>query len=142
MSAAAGNPDALDAALDRLDQTFTRVTGAAPTRKDGETYAGRTLVYEDCRRDLDVEIGADVLDELGRPLSLLLTSARWLSCELVRRYREEFAAIHATLAARSRSSAVDAGTFWASIRQIMRMTDNPQPDLETSEYWEAAKRPG
>jgi hypothetical protein len=128
VSAAAGNPDALDAALDRLDHTFTRVTGEAPTRKAGQIYAGRTLVFEDCRRDLDVEIGADVLEELGRPLSLLLTSARWLSGELVRRYRETLAITHAELAARSGSPAVDAATFWQSIQPIMKVTDNPLID--------------
>ena len=125
VSAAAGNPEALDAALAQLEDTFTRLTGEAPSRKAGETYAGRTLVYEDCRRDLDVEIGADVLDELGRPLSLLLTSARWLSSELVRRYRETFAIIHAKLAARSGSSAVDPAAFWAAIWPTLKMTDNP-----------------
>src|SRR5262249_28742485 len=53
----AGDADKLDSAMDNLEAIFTRVTGSAPTRSAGRTYAGRTLLYEDCRRDATVGIG-------------------------------------------------------------------------------------
>src|SRR5215813_889229 len=46
---AAGDPKALDHALNNLDETFIRLTGGAATRAAGQTYGGRTLIYEDCR---------------------------------------------------------------------------------------------
>jgi len=35
---------------------------ALPTRNKGKAYAGRTLVYEDCRRDTEVLLGRKVLE--------------------------------------------------------------------------------
>lgn len=86
---AAGNVDALERALEHLDGTFTRVTGVAATRRGGETYAARTLMYEECRRDLQVELGADVLGRLGPPMTLVLRSVIWALHELARRQSEE-----------------------------------------------------
>jgi hypothetical protein len=125
VAAAAGNPEALDAALDRMDRIFTRMTGEIPTRRAGQTYAGRTLVFEDCRRDLALEIGADVVAEIGRPMSLLLRSARWLSGALAARYRTAFETIHARLAAASGSDDVAAADFLAAIQPLTKGNHNP-----------------
>lgn len=78
----AGDPGALRAALSDLDAEFTACTGRAPRRRDGQMYAGRTLLYADAERDVDVAIGARVLDRLAEPLVILLRAARWLSAEL------------------------------------------------------------
>jgi hypothetical protein len=43
---------------------------------------GRTPVYLDCRRDIDVALGADLIDGLATPLGVLLDSARWLAAEV------------------------------------------------------------
>jgi hypothetical protein len=45
---------------------------------------GRTPVYLDSRRDLDVQIGAQLIDQLRTPLSMLLDTSRWLTTELAR----------------------------------------------------------
>ncbi|WP_066949701.1 lantibiotic dehydratase [Microtetraspora fusca] len=79
VAAAAGNPDALKAALATLDEEFTALTGAAPRRRDGQMYAGRTLCYEDTARDLDATVGTALLDDLAAPLDVLLATARWLT---------------------------------------------------------------
>lgn len=76
---ARGRPAALHAALDDLDARFSELTGADPVRSRGKTYAARTVVYEDSRRDVSLEIGGDVLTALGEPLSLVLASGRWLA---------------------------------------------------------------
>lgn len=112
VSAAAGDPEALDRALDGLEETFSRLTGSPATRGAGQTYAARTLVYEDCRRDMEVEVGPEVWCALAPPLSLLLQSARWMTHELAGMYREAFRAVYAELSSKSRSPVVGAADFW------------------------------
>ena len=86
-----GDPDGLAQALAGLADTFEQVTGSAATRKAGENYAGRTLVYQDAVRDVRVELGAAVTRALAAPLGLVLDSARWLVNDIMARYRELFA---------------------------------------------------
>ncbi|MFE3762124.1 lantibiotic dehydratase, partial [Streptomyces sp. NPDC059104] len=89
------DPASLLGALTALDERFAALTGASSRRAGTSAPAGRTLVYLDCRRDLDVSIGSELLDALRGPLGLLLDSARWfvaetareVSAELIRRYR-------------------------------------------------------
>ena len=78
----AGNPDELDRALSGLDSLFVRLTARNPSRCAGEHYAARTLVYLDCRRDLHIEIGPAVHEELARILDPLLASTRWFCSEV------------------------------------------------------------
>ncbi|MFY2558165.1 lantibiotic dehydratase [Corallococcus terminator] len=85
VEAAAGSPEALDGALAELEGVFKEVTGALPTRAAGKTYASRTLIYEDCVRDGELELGAPLLARLGPVLELLLTGARWLVGEVTLR---------------------------------------------------------
>jgi hypothetical protein len=90
VAAATGDPDALRAAMSALAQTFERVTGRPPTRRPGETYAARTLVYEDTVRDLEVRLGNTMIKALAEPLGLMLDSARWLVTDITERYRALF----------------------------------------------------
>ncbi len=83
---AAGRPDELNRSIGRLEAVFERLTGVPATRHHGRTYGGRTVVYEDCVRDLEVRVGAPVLAELAGPLGLVLRAARWVANEAVRRY--------------------------------------------------------
>jgi hypothetical protein len=96
VASAAGNPCELERAMLDLESRFTRITGRESTRSAGQMYAGRTLVFEDCRRDLDMRIGRSVVDALGPPLSLLLASARWLTCDTARRYVAAFEDVYRT----------------------------------------------
>jgi hypothetical protein len=92
----AGDPERLEAALADLERRFDKLTGSAP-RVSNEHDRRRSLVYEDCRRDVEVSIGRDVIEALGPPLALLLTSARWLTFETVRRSSAEFVTIYQQL---------------------------------------------
>jgi surfactin synthase thioesterase subunit len=98
VASAAGDPAALASALAKLDAEFTAVTGAAPARRAGQTYAGRRLCFEDTARDLSVTIGRPVLQELATPLSLLLRAARWLCAELATAYDTALQELHEELA--------------------------------------------
>jgi hypothetical protein len=91
VTAAAGDPAALRRALAGLAETFEQVTGAASTRRAGENYAGRTLVYQDTVRDVRVELGEAVTRALAAPLGLVLDSARWVINDITDRYREYYA---------------------------------------------------
>ena len=110
--AAAGDSEKLDQALVDLQATFSRLTNQAPTRSAGKTYGARTLVYEDCRRDVDVVFGDQLLKVLTPPLSLLLSSCRWLTAELARSYRSVFKQIYAQRVARTGRKQVDVLSFW------------------------------
>jgi len=88
--AAAGDPVELRRALADLAATFEQVTGSPATRRAGEMYAGRTLVYQDTVRDVRVELGTAVTTALAGPLGLVLDSARWLVNDITARYRALF----------------------------------------------------
>lgn len=79
ISAAAGQPDQLAHASQRLADTFERITSRGASRRGGLAYAGRTLVYEDTVRDVDVRLGRRVTDQLAAPLGLILDSAVWFA---------------------------------------------------------------
>lgn len=101
VAAAAGDPVALRGALDRLDAEFRSLTGVGGQRAKPERDLGRSIVYEDCRWDLDVEIGTDLLDALRAPLGLLLDTARWLVCESAVELERDLAARAESLRAAS-----------------------------------------
>lgn len=109
---AAGDVEQLDQAIGHLEETFAKLTNAASTRAAGQTYAGRTLIYEDCRRDAQVEIGSEIIEALGAPLSLLLTSARWLTCKTAELFLQALEEIYDELSQKSGSPVVDAVSFW------------------------------
>src|SRR5207247_1591239 len=54
------------------------LTSQSPQRRAGQMYAGRTLVVEECFRDLDATVGGPVLEAMAAPLAVLLQAARWL----------------------------------------------------------------
>lgn len=112
---AAGDPDELDQALEDLENTFNRITGHASTRAGGQMYAARTLIYEDCVRDLKLEIGPDFLKSVGPPLSLLLASVRWFTHEIAVRYRKVFNEVYRDLAQETGSPTVSAISFWEQV---------------------------
>jgi len=116
---AAGNAQQLDEALLHLNDVFTHLTGSAPTRMAGQVYAGRTLVFEDCQRDLEVKLGPDVLNVLESSLALLLTSARWFTFQTARRYREIFTQLYTEISEKISSSTVSMVQFWPRARLLL-----------------------
>jgi hypothetical protein len=127
VEAAAGDVARLDAALAALEESFTRLTAESATRAEGRTYAARTLVYEDGRRDVEVGVGPDVLGELAPPLSLMLTSARWLSARLGEIYEEAFGEVYRTLSRRKGSSVIEAMDFWVAVQPLLYDMQSVRP---------------
>lgn len=110
---AAGNDLGLEKALEELEECFTRRTGQSATRRDGQTYAGRTLVYEDCRRNCEVEIGSRLLEDLAPPLGIMLDGARWVLVELGGLMREQLDICWSELAERQQQKEIDCQLFVA-----------------------------
>jgi hypothetical protein len=109
---AAGDVAQLDLTMARLEETFTRLTKTSATRHAGQMYAGRTLIYEDCRRDLDVQLGPDIALALEKPLGLVLQSARWLTFEASILVHRLFVRLYSDLVRESGSRVVEYIHFW------------------------------
>lgn len=116
---AAGDPELLDSALGGLETKFSSLTGVASTREAGKTYGARTLVYQDCRRDAQVNIGPELLHALEQPLSLLLAGARWLTYETARIYRSAFDDVYSELVKKNGSPLVNATDFWMKVDPLL-----------------------
>lgn len=119
ISKAIGNADELDLALGRLEESFIRITGKSTNRAAGQMYAGRTLIYQDCRRDIRLEIGPEVLNELAAPLSLLIGSARWFTHRVATVFRNALQEIHSDIARKSRRNTIDLLQFWFKSQDII-----------------------
>ncbi|HEX6288813.1 MAG TPA: lantibiotic dehydratase [Herpetosiphonaceae bacterium] len=109
---ARGDVARLEQAMERLESTFTRLTGVPATRRAGTTYAGRTLVYEDCRRDIEVTFGPALIASLGEALAPIFTSARWFTYRAASLYRQAFTALYWDLTQKVGSQTVDFASFW------------------------------
>jgi acyl carrier protein len=108
LAAAAGDPDRVVAATAELEATFTRLTGATPTRRAGALYAGRTLAYEECLRAGTVRLGADAFDGIRDALGLVLDSARWFTSAGAALYARRFEEVHRQLG----GGTVPFADFW------------------------------
>ncbi|WP_025616739.1 lantibiotic dehydratase [Salinispora cortesiana] len=106
VAAAAGDDGALEQALADLAGCFQEITGEAGERRRGETYAGRTLVYEDTVLSSRVTLGPTTRQALAGPLGLLLASARWLVAEVGDEYDRLFRDLYAGQVARSGNPVV------------------------------------
>lgn len=133
-----GNVEQLEQAIERLETTFTRITHASTTRHAGEMYAGRALVYEDCRRDITVELGPAFSRTLGPPLRLLLTSSRWFIFEAAKLYHQAFKHIYDEMMAGSQQPAISFSSFWLYAHELLFEKHHPiLSTLEQSlqEHW-------
>ena len=118
VASAAGNAEKLESALCEMDELFESATGKSATRKSGQMYAGRTLVYEDCRRDVAVEIGAD-LEGLSGGMGLLLESARWLAWRVGEEYRKALHEIYLSLIRQHDSHVLDIEPLWLAAEPLL-----------------------
>lgn len=75
--AAADGVDALVRSLDEFDTTFEELTGEVPARGEDSAGGGRTPLYLDCMRDLDVQLGPAIVSELAGTMPVLLEASRW-----------------------------------------------------------------
>jgi hypothetical protein len=129
LSAAAGAPEQVIAASERLHRCFRDLTGEAESRRCGEMYAGRTVVYEDTVRNVAIALGPALLDELGGPLDLVLRSARWFSKLVARAYRARFREIYERLSARTGRRHVPLASILAAATPDLAFSYRSLPPL-------------
>lgn len=104
--AARGDPAALDSAMEKLERTFKRVTGTGPSRHAGTTYGGRTLLYEDCLRDIEVTLGPEIRRRMGPTFALLLRGAHWYLHHIGTAFTAYLEQVHARFARNAGEAAV------------------------------------
>lgn len=136
---AAGDPAALAAALERLDQEFTAVTGQPPARRPGQMYAGRTLCGEETNRDLDITIGGPVLAAIAAPLAVVLRAARWLTVAMAEAYQSRLRGLFDELAADLGSDRIPLDGLWFLAQGLFYGTGDRPADAvaaELSRRWQ------
>jgi hypothetical protein len=103
----AGDAEQVVVALRAFRDTFVELTGSATTRQSGVVSAGQTTLFEDCRRDLDFELGPALRAPFAAPLALLLQSARWFTHTIGASYAALLDREHSQIAAETGSGEVD-----------------------------------
>jgi hypothetical protein len=130
---AAGRSEAVYAALGHLEDTFQHLTGQEAVRHSGRAYAGRTLVYEDCRRDVRLHLGVELLGPIGPALALMLASARWYTYALATRYRVRASVIYRQLRG-SEGRTVEFPRFAEQLAPDFREPGSGLPPLAAEVY--------
>ena len=108
---AAGDPMELNRAMRNVELAFEEVTNAPGNRNPGTTYGGRTVVYEDCQRDVEIQITHDLLSPIVPALSLLLKSLRWFMQSTALEFERLFKQTYRELVAQS-SGGVRLQDWW------------------------------
>ena len=84
------DPSELHFHIKSLENYFESVTKLNPTNFDGKNYAGRSLIYEDCIRNVnELHLGSHFINRIKKPLSLVMSSSRWLSQLISNLYKQE-----------------------------------------------------
>lgn len=112
ISGAAGDPVQLNQALHKVERIFEEITNAPGHRNPGSTYGGRTLVYEDCQRDLALRTTPDLLSPIVPALSLLLQSLRWFMQSTALEFERLFRQTYQELAAAKAGCQVTLLEWW------------------------------
>lgn len=103
--------------LSDLEARFRSLTHVPGVRNEGKTYAARTILYKDCRRNVSLVLGADFVRAL-EPVELLLESARWLTHETGRLVRKSLLdVLHAC--ERRVGEPVPLSSFWFECMPIL-----------------------
>ena len=126
---AIGDADRLNKMFEEIEDFFVRLTGKAATRKGGETYAGRTIVYEDCRRDMELTFGKQFFNDLTKPLTLLLTSARWFTYVAIEPFQKSIEQIYDRLVQKTGTKTIKFVYLWQyflSIKNPLESTILPE----------------
>jgi hypothetical protein len=108
---AAGYPVQLNHALREMELVFEEITKAPGTRNPGVTYGGRTVLYEDCQRDLAIKLTPGILSPIVPALSLLLQSLRWFMQSTALEFDRLFKQTYQELAT-AKSSDVTLQEWW------------------------------
>jgi hypothetical protein len=108
-----GKPAQLCQAMKCLESVFEEITSVPGKRNPGTTYGGRTLAYEDCRRDLTFTITPELLAPIVPALSLLFRALRWLMQSMTIDFYSLFRQTYEELLAANGERDMPVLTWWA-----------------------------
>lgn len=131
VAAASGNADRLNSALSALESAYGEIAKTPGQKSSGEMYAGRTLVYEDCRRDLQIKLSPQFFEPVVPALELLLRSVRWLMHSTGQAFKDLLHESYMELSGATGETEVSAGRLWSVVSS--RMTDAPPASIPHSE---------
>ncbi|MCD9188124.1 MAG: lantibiotic dehydratase family protein [Pyrinomonadaceae bacterium] len=114
----AGNVEKLDRSLEDLEAVFTELTGKNANRNAGKTYAGRTIVFEDCRRDVSVLAGKNIVEAIFPALNLLFKSTRWLTGRTAELFNQAFETTFRETLQRTGSQNIEFYEFWKQVNGL------------------------
>jgi hypothetical protein len=136
VAAAGDDADRVAAAMAGLEATFTRLSGAAASRRAGQAYAGRTLVYEECLRGDTVQLGSDTLEGIREALALVLDSARWFTIACGAAYIRHFEATYRQLAGELGTDVVPFADWWVLENEAIFYERPPFMDPVRQDLWQ------
>ena len=102
-----------------IEIVFKEITNAPGNRNPGATYGGRTVVYEDCQRDLAIRITPELLSPIVPALSLLLKSLRWFMQSTALEFQRLFTQTYRELAAAQPGHDVRLQDWWQYTEPIL-----------------------
>lgn len=130
VASSGGAPARLSCALAALESKFTALSAQRARRSAGQTYAGRGLVYEECRRGTALELSQPMLEAVRDPLAVLLQVSRWYTFQVARRFLRRLL----PLARKTR----DFAELWRRADALFEKPSHvPQAARELGRRWEA-----
>lgn len=114
------DPQALQRKLTDIENAFIQITGEKSTRHPGMTYSGRTLLYLDCQRNLQLTLGRDWIKAVATPLTLVLQSCRWYSHQIGKRLTHFIEQCFQKLAQQQRTSQLPFYVVWQMVMHEAR----------------------
>lgn len=132
----AGNPSQLNLALKELEELFENIAQTSRHRNPGRTYGGRTIVYEDCQRDLTFRISPELLVPTVPALAILLRGLRWLLHAMAMEFHRLSLETYEELTAQLSATDVPVIDWWIiTERRLMDTPSLPQIEAEFKEKW-------
>ena len=132
----------LSAAFTAFDRNFSAVTGHDATRSGDQAAFGRRPLVAQTGRNVRVALGTRLVDDLAGPLSLILTSARWLARRAGEEFENAALAVYEQLAPLFGASAVPLNALCAKLLPVP--PDAPwltELSAELARRWVAILRP-
>lgn len=113
------SPEELLDSFFNVENMFFDLTGQKTNRHEGKMYAGRTLIFQECLRDISVSIGQKLLEEISEPISLLLKSANWITNRASEIYSDAFETIYESLVkSENGKTEIDFFLFWKQVNAL------------------------
>lgn len=83
---AAGDAERVASTHTDAAECLGAAAGVGTQRRSGQMYAGRSVLFEECVRDLEVDFGPEFARRLDPALRTVVAMGRWLTLECARAY--------------------------------------------------------